>query len=343
MSLLPRRSILRTPFLLIVAAVVFTGTTGTVAFAQHGGGHVGGGHLGGGHVAGGHFSGGHMSAPHGSASPRSHGMVSRASGDPPLAGFGTRSFVATPPPVRLSPRPGANRPIVGNRVTMLPFLPSQAEPQVPGATHSWPFHFPRRPRFPQRPVFPTFAPRTFGFSGSPFFGLGLGFGINSIWWPSCGLFWGWGYGCNSLPYYGFGFGYGPLFGAGNLGAQVQNEGGPDIYGNPPEKPSTFVYGEEARDLMQLYLKDGTIYNVTDYWLVNDQIHCNTVEGATSIEHVFDFAQLDLQTTVNVNTARGFHFVLRNEPLEQYLSHPDTGSSNGAPPQTGPAGPLQPPQ
>jgi len=162
MSLLPRRSILRTPFLLIVAAVVFTGTTGTVAFAQHGGGHVGGGHLGGGHVAGGHFSGGHMSASHGSASPRSHGMVSRASGDPPLAGFGTRSFVATPPPVRLSPRPGANRPIVGNRVTMLPFLPSQAEPQT-GATHTSPVHFPRRPRFPQGPVFPTFAPRTFGF------------------------------------------------------------------------------------------------------------------------------------------------------------------------------------
>jgi hypothetical protein len=42
-----------------------------------------------------------------------------------------------------------------------------------------------------------------------------------------------------------------------------------------------------------------------------------------VEHVRDFDALDLQTTIDVNTERGFRFTLRNEPLEQYLrNHPD---------------------
>ena len=96
-------------------------------------------------------------------------------------------------------------------------------------------------------------------------------------------------------------------------------------------------------MVELYLKDGTIYEVTDYWLVNDQLHFRTAEegGTKLVEHVIDFDQLDLQKTIDVNTDRGFRFVLRNEPLEDYLrDHPDIGP-NGTPPQTGPAGPLQP--
>jgi len=34
----------------------------------------------------------------------------------------------------------------------------------------------------------------------------------------------------------------------------------------------YAYGEERPDVPQLFLKDGTILNVTDYWLVDDQLH-----------------------------------------------------------------------
>ena len=84
-------------------------------------------------------------------------------------------------------------------------------------------------------------------------------------------------------------------------------------------------GTDRRDLPQLYLKDGTMYSVTDYWLVDNQLHFTMIEegGTKSVEHVIGFDELDLQTTIDVNTQRGFRFVLRNEPLEQYLrDHPD---------------------
>ena len=93
--------------------------------------------------------------------------------------------------------------------------------------------------------------------------------------------------------------------------------------------------------MQLYLKDGTVYNVTDYWLVNGQLRFKTVEqsGTKVVEHEIDFALLDLQKTIDENTQRGFRFVLRNEPLEQYLrDHPSSGSPDEAPADQGPAQP-----
>jgi hypothetical protein len=290
MSLLPRRSVLRTIWVVIVGALTFTCMPWAVAFAQRGGGQAGGAHFGGGHFSGGHFNGGgHVGAPRGGlVSPRSHIMISppRFSGAPPLAGFGTRSF------------------------------------------------FPRRPIRPLPPIFPIF--RRPIFFGSPFFSFGLSLGFNNLWWPNCGPFWGWGFGCNSLPFFGYGFGnygyYGPSY-----------PSGPQPYVSPPASFPNYIYGQGTRQLVELYLKDGTIYEVTDYWLVNDQLHFRTAEegGTKLVEHVIDFDQLDLQKTIDVNTDRGFRFVLRNEPLEDYLrDHPDIGP-NGTPSQTGPAGPLQP--
>lgn len=85
------------------------------------------------------------------------------------------------------------------------------------------------------------------------------------------------------------------------------------------------YGEERPDVPQLFLKNGTILNVTDYWLVDDQLHFTMIEeaGTKPAEHVIPFEALDLQTTVDANTQRGFRFMLRNEPFEQYLrDHPE---------------------
>lgn len=195
--------------------------------------------------------------------------------------------------------------------------------------------FPRRPIRPLPPIFPIL--RRLIFFGSPFFSFGVGLGLNSFWWPNCGPFWGGGFGCNGLPFYEYDFGnYGPPY----IPSLQQT------YEYPPAVYPNYFYGGGTRQLAQLYLNDGTVYNVTDYWLANDQLHFRTVEdgGAKLVEHVTDFDQLDLQKTIDVNTERGFHFVLRNEPLEEYLrDHPDTGPAGGGPPQTGPAGPLPPPQ
>jgi hypothetical protein len=95
----------------------------------------------------------------------------------------------------------------------------------------------------------------------------------------------------------------------------------------------YVYGDEREDLPQLYLQDGTILNVTDYWLVDNLLHFKVIEdtGMKPVEHSIPFAELDLQKTVDVNTHRGFHFLLRNEPFEQYVrEHPE-----GPPPVSSP--------
>jgi hypothetical protein len=220
----------------------------------------------------------------------------------------------------------------------------------PQATHTEPFHFPRRPPIgpirPVHPVFPIFGFPVFGLGfgfGGPF---GLGWGFNSFWGASCGPYWGWGYGCNSLPLYdyGFGNGYAP---SNNVEGQPENsESGPLMYENPP---SVFMYGDEQRDLAQLYLKDGTVYNVTDYWLVNSELHFTMFTPGTeqSTEEVIDFDQLDLQKTIDVNTQRGFRFVLRNEPLDQYLQGTEQNQNppvNAPPPNlNAPAQPPMPPQ
>jgi hypothetical protein len=161
-----------------------------------------------------------------------------------------------------------------------------------------PYYFPRRPRFPVRLTFPILAPPNFRFWGVPLYGFGLGLGFNPIWWRNCPN-WVWEYDCYPLPVY-------PIY----------------------------IVGGGSRELAQLYLKDGTVYNVTDYWLVNNQLHFTTVEetGTNWVEHTIDFGQLDLQRTIDVATQRGFRFVLRDEPLQQYLQdHPENGEPGTVPP------------
>jgi hypothetical protein len=97
----------------------------------------------------------------------------------------------------------------------------------------------------------------------------------------------------------------------------------------------YQYSGEGRELPQLYLKDGTAYNVIDYWLVDGQIHFTMLDesGTKSVEHVIDLDELDLQQTIDVATQRGFRFMLRNEPMEQYLQHhPDLTPPVAPPPK-----------
>jgi hypothetical protein len=165
------------------------------------------------------------------------------------------------------------------------------------------FRYRGRPIRPLPPVFPVFGYYPFYF-WRPYYGFGprWGWGFNSCWsWAYCDLFSNWGLGYNVLPFYA----YTPP---------------PPTYAYP-----LYGYGDERRDLPQLYLKDGTVVTVTDYWLVDGQIHFTVIEEGTTrpVEHIVPLDELDLQRTTDMATQRGFRFVLRNQPLEHYLrSHPD---------------------
>jgi hypothetical protein len=154
---------------------------------------------------------------------------------------------------------------------------------------------PRRPirRFPPFLFFYGFP---FAF-GNPFWGF-------NCWSADCDLFW-----------------------SGAIDYTTISSPGPENYVEPvyASPVGDYDYGEESADTPQLYLKDGSIVNVKDYWLTDGQLHFTIVQeyGANPVEQVIPFEALDLQKTVDVNTRRGFRFVLRDEPFEQYVrDHPE---------------------
>jgi hypothetical protein len=86
---------------------------------------------------------------------------------------------------------------------------------------------------------------------------------------------------------------------------------------------TYVFvGSASATHPQLVFKDGTTYTVTDYWRVNDQLHFITMEegGTKSVPHTVPFGDLDVQRTSDADAAQGFRFVVRDEPIEQWLEH-----------------------
>lgn len=252
--------------------------------------------------AGGYVGGaGHVGAPH-----ASHPAGPLSPVRPPVIGPGTRNAMVRPPAFQILPPPNFR---VG-----YPYRPIR----------------PRRPVFPIYPV-PIFPPPGFGRFGFPFFGFGFGWGLNSGLWPYCGPYLNWTYGCAGSPYYDYDFGYNSFSpGPGYTQPQMEIENQP-----------VYFYGEANSQFVQLYMSDGTVYNVTDYWLVNGELHFKMVEenGTKLAEHTIDFSQLDLQKTIDVNTARGFRFVLRNEPLQQYLKdYPFTDAPGEAPAAPNPTEP-----
>jgi hypothetical protein len=193
-------------------------------------------------------------------------------------------------------------PIAQPRVFMGP----RVGPHIAGLGPRFPFGPRPNPIFRHRFFF---GPRFFAFPvNSPFL---------SLWWPSCGpgLGWGWGVECYSQPSYGYGF--------GNYVVTVPTY----------ESPVYWYGGEEP--LVWLYLKNGTVYPVSDYWFVNGQVHFAMVEDdpRKPVEHVVSSEQLDVDKTVFVNSRRGFRVVVRDEPWPQYLKdHPDSIPPDLAAPQ-----------
>ena len=110
----------------------------------------------------------------------------------------------------------------------------------------------------------------------------------------------------------------------------------------PESPTYVFVGSDSPSHPQLVFKDGTIYTVSDYWRENDQLHFITVEegGTKSVPHSVLFDTLDLQRTKDAAEAQGFHFVIRDEPIQQYLEHHAQHAPGAAPEPLGKADKLK---
>ena len=196
--------------------------------------------------------------------------------------------------------PAAGGHANGGPVSAPRVIPPRAA--VPPAAHAPISHLPvvfgPRAGFGQRPIFI----RHHVFLRPPFLRFGLAY---PGWWLNCGAAWALDFGCGwRVPEY-----------------PVEN------YAAPPQviyEPEYVYYGGQ-RELVLLVLTDGTAYSVTDYWFVKDEVHFTVLEegGTKSVEQVIGVDEMDLQKTIDVNTRRGFRFVRRDEPLEQYLrDHPD---------------------
>src|ERR1700731_549699 len=86
---------------------------------------------------------------------------------------------------------------------------------------------------------------------------------------------------------------------------------------------TYVFdSSDSASHPQLVFKDGTTYKVTDYWRVDDQLHFITIEegGTKSVPHTVPFGDLDVQRTTDADAKQGFRFLVRDEPIEQWLQH-----------------------
>jgi hypothetical protein len=189
---------------------------------------------------------------------------------------------------------------------------------------------PFQPRRPGNPFFP-YSP-FFGYY--PYFG-GFGFGWGGF--GPCDPFWGcYGYGFG----YGFGGGLGYFGGLGSYGGyssgygpgwtDASSEGSANV--TSPDNVNSYLYAApgtggapaaDTSDAMQttpadsapqqtyvlLYLKDGSSFAVSDYWMTGGKLHYITSYGG---ENAVDEGQIDLQRTVNENAARGVDFSLRPE-------------------------------
>ena len=90
----------------------------------------------------------------------------------------------------------------------------------------------------------------------------------------------------------------------------------------PFSPTFFFLPSESASHPQLVFKDGTTYTVADYWRVDDQLHFITSEegGTKSVPHTMPFGDLDVKRTTDADAKQGFRFLVRDEPIDQWLQH-----------------------
>ena len=216
------------------------------------------------------------------------------------------------PAVALAQRAVAH-PAAGGRVVSPRVLVPPVQPSAAHTTISRPRVFTgQRPARAEPDTFPfhqgpvkIFRHRV--FFGPRFFWFGPAWWFNYGRWPNYCPYWSWGFDCCGSPFSAYGYGF------------------HNYVILPTYEYPAYIYVPGDRDLVWLYLKDGTVYGVADYWFVNSEVHFITIEerGAKSTEEIAASDELDFEKTIDVNTRRGFRVVMRDEPLDQYLrDHPD---------------------
>jgi len=181
-----------------------------------------------------------------------------------------------------------------------------------------------RRRVRTRPIGIGFFP--FGFFPGFFFGDCFNFG-----------YWYWSeYGFNPFGFDPCGFGYFSPYGYGgypgyNFGSSdyvgVENQmpdfTGPSAPSEEPTRdeavaPQSAEVPAPAPGVTVLYLKDGSSFGVTDYWLEGGRLHYVTTYGGAN---AMDMDDLDTQHTVDENAKQGVTFTLRPPHTQDQQGQP----------------------
>lgn len=176
-----------------------------------------------------------------------------------------------------------------------------------------PHRFEPRHRRRHEPVLGGFGLFGGGF-GVPFFGLALNPDCAPLWNGTLAL------DCTPFGYWdggssGFADESGRNYVDGNQEEDQQNadtsqETNPGTYETPPQSPTEDDQNMPQEPLTVLWMKNGTSYAVTDYWLADGRLHYVTSYGG---ENAIGMDDLDLQKTVDANASQGMGFVLRPTP------------------------------
>jgi len=173
---------------------------------------------------------------------------------------------------------------------------------------------------------PIFIGPGFGFGyGAPFFGYPFGFGdsfffgnpffgfqYGSVWVPCNGF----GPGLQCAPF-NYNYGYDPNYDS-SYNSVISGGPEPDtetqsqqIYSpySPALQPADENTSAGSSNEYMLYLKDGAVYMVSDYWFADGKLVYSTSNGQESV----DMDRIDMQKTLDVNAKRGLVFTLRPEP------------------------------
>jgi len=181
--------------------------------------------------------------------------------------------------------------------------------------------------------FPPFIfPGFFGPFGFSPLGFGFGFGCDfDDAFQDCFLS---PFDLSVFSFGGFGFnsfGFGGPYGSSYLYQPVENLPAylpQDLGGNLPNTNYSLSYSYEPapefltqqeppptdananQPVVDLVMKDGTVFGVTSYWLLNDRLYYVTTY---QIQSSIPMDQLDLQKTVDMNWKRGVAFTLTPQP------------------------------
>lgn len=200
--------------------------------------------------------------------------------------------------------------------------------------------------------FNRFGNRFNGFRGGCWncgFGLGFGFGGWGFGWP------GFGFGLWDPFWYSPWWGIGPAYGYGYYGDPGYVYGypapgyyGPDDNSNPPAEqddqyqqdnsgatdgnwvtpngpsPSIAANAGNLAVPVLIYLKNGSVLTVRDYWMIDGDLHYILMSGA---QRTVNLELVDLPRTNTENAKSGVRFIFKSEP-SVVAPEPD---GNAAPP------------